>query len=662
MLLQHKRDVCTIDNSIYQSDKIFQMIVKNLTPEVVYNANKELIDSFTQTLVNYSPISVNIIDYWNKSTDFNSAVYKPNNKPKKPAEVYKPEIACFSFYGSDPIHKGFSNFPEYVTNIPADQPTGLDPYTTQEPVFDSNGYPLLDQNGNPVTKTVPNSGVFGLCSNYGNSLTNQKDCGFYLNSIIGLQDKLAEIFMHNVYSIANKTKHNYVFRTRVQTTLEKAGIKDAVILDNINELFTEDRYIINGTWREKKGTEVAMKYAATQAVLSHVQPKELNIPFKWDTITIDPMTYVIEGSVLPSVFETFIKPLAHPISYIYTYKMVCEENFTEYIMAKKYESASGIGVITLCDSNLDPCCNPLNELDAKDAAGNYIHPYPNNPQYRGQTGRPPYKGEETFNCTKSSQSQYGRTFVIALGSQCDPGDCHNGVATKDCALWDKLDCEEGLRDNPNVLKYTEQGISQDPNYYLWSYKKYVLENNNYLIEYQKPNTTTSPAEKVIEYWRNGPIGYYPYAIWHDGWQASINIKDYKVWYETELADTFEVSTTPGRPDVNNPYDGARWFGFNDDPNQTFLDYPLIYQSLIPAGWKWYGQIPPGSDPQAPCPTDAQSVFKCDINYPNKGFANFGPYVEADNLDPNYLAGCFIGHPVNIRCSTTLEINVTPVAI
>lgn len=661
MLLQHKANVCDIDKSIYHTDKIFQMVVKNLSPEIIYNANKELIEAFTRTVVNYSPISVNIIDYWNKNTDVNSPVYKPRYKKLEEAKPEPPKVPCFAFFGSEDIHKGFANFNDYVINIPGDQPQGLDPYTTIEPKLDENGDQVYDENGEPVMITTPHAGVFGLCSLYDDFETEREDCGFYLNHMIGLQDKLAETFMHNVYSITQAAKHNYIFRTRLTSTLRKAGVKDAEILNDVNKLFTEERYIVNGTWREKKGTEVGMRYAASEAIESNLQPRELKVAYKWDMETVDPMTYTIEGSLLPSIFEVFVRPLAHPISYIYEYKMVCEEIITDYIMVKRFESATSISVVTLCDSNLEPCCNPLNELDDKDEDGNYIHPYPNNPEYRTQTGRPPYKDEEKFTCVKTSTGQYGRQFKIALGSQCDPGDCYNGTPTQECELWDKLDCEEGLRDYPNVLEGIEEGISKKEEYYLWSYKKYNLQNKNYLIKYQKPNDVYSAADTVIEYWRNGPIGYYPYAIWYNDWQADINITGHRVWYESELSDDgFEAYLEKGRPGVPDPYDGARWFGFNDDPEETRLNNPSIADELIPEGWQFYGDIPPGTDPNEECPDDVESVFKCDIKFPNKGFAKFPYYVYVDNLDPLYLAGNFLTHPVNVRCITNLEVYIDPV--
>ncbi|MCD6436184.1 MAG: hypothetical protein J7L15_07330 [Clostridiales bacterium] len=662
MLLQHQIDPCDITDSIYATDEIFQMVVKNLTPEVIFNANAELIQAFTQAVVNYSPISVNIIDYWNKSNNKYDYIYKPTPPPIKENEPVIPKVPCFSFFGSDDIHKGFANFADYAVGIPTNQPTGIDPYSVIEPLLDEEGNPVLDEEGNPVLQTIPNAGLFGRCSLYDKFEKPKDDCGFYLNETIGLKDKLAEIFMHNVYSITSNAKHNYVFRSRLKATLTKAGIQDAAILDDINDLFTEDRFIINGTWREKKGTEIAMKYSAKQAIDSHLQPIELQVPFKWDITSVDPMTYTVEGSLLPSIFEVFVRPLSHPISYIYEYKMVCEEIITDYIMANKFESASSISVITLCDSDLEPCCNPLNNLDEKDLNGNLVHPYPANPEYRGQTGRPPYPNEETFSCLSNSTGQYGRHFKIAIGSQCDSMDCVNGTASEDCELWDKLDCEEGLRDFPNVLKSTEEGISKDEKYYLWTYKKYVLQNLNYIVKYSKPDDLTSAAETVIEYWRNGPIGYYPYAIWYNDWQADINITDYKVWYKSELSDEVEALTHKGRADVSGPINGARWFGFNDDTDTTVAQYPDIYTELIPEGWEYFGSVPPGTDPNEDCPTDVESVFKCDVKLPNKGFANLPTYIEVDKLDPLYLAGNFLGHPVNVRCVTNLEITIDPVLI
>jgi len=660
MLLRHRKDICDQEHSRYYSDEIFQMVVQNLSPHVIYNANKELIQSITQTVVNYSPISVNIIDYWNKNTD----VYAPLlYKPFVPDDVeQEPEpqdqIACFTFWeGDKTIHKGFGNFNDYVTNIPVGQPSGIDPYEHEEPLLDDDGNPILDDDGIPITILVPHAGVFGKCSKYTDDIEEQDDCGFYLNTMIGLQDKLAEIFMHNVYSIAKKAELDYNFRNKMVSILSKIDI-DYDILGKINELFTEERYIINGTWVTKKGTAIAMEYSAREAIESGLQPIGVNVPYKWKMTSKDPMTYSVEGSIFPAVFEAFVKPLSHPIGYIYDYKMVCEIELTDYVMAYKREHAEMVIVRTLCWSDYEPCCN----FPEEKPTGNefLVHPYPGRPIDHNETdseGNP----LETFTCVKDSQSvDKGGTYVIGVA---------NGSPEEEAKLWYKLRTdgyEEGLkqeaqRDYPNVLSRIENGIVQneESDYNNWFYIKYIFENKNYLIKYTKPSSLYTVSEKVIEYWRNGPNYFYCYARWNDGWNADINIIGYSTWTESTLKESFfEVEMKPGG--IN----GSRWFGFEDDPEETKLDYPSLWNQLIPTDWVYYGDVPPGTNPMQEC----NETIKCNIKFPNRGFGNFNDYVynipagQPSGIDPNYTAGVFGMHPVNHRCITTFEITAEPVEL
>ncbi len=640
MLLRHKTNICEIEKSTYHSDEIFQMVVKNLTPVAIYNANAELFRGFVQTLVNYSPVSVNIIDYWNKGYGFNAALYKPPVKTKTQKSPKSVIQGCFAFEGDINIYdKGFANFAPYVIP-PAGQPEGLDPYETTIPSLDENGNPILDESGNPKYIIVPHAGKFGLCSLYGDEFIPPEDCGFYLNSIIGLQDKLAEIFMHNVYSIAKKISNDHNFRAQMRDILSRVNLGNTEIFKSINNLFTEERFVINGDWIEKKGTEVAMRYAASQVYTSELQPKESQSHFKWETFSTDPMTYSIEGSIFPAMFEAFIKPLSHPIGYIYDYRMVCEQDFEEIVLGKKIEYAKSISVITLCSSNMEPCCN-IFEIDGIE-----------------QPERPPYLNDpdETFECLEYSGEQYGRWFTIATETGYNlwgTGDYINNIAgsidtskPRSILRW-----EEEQRDLRNTLLTIENGISKDSNFYSWIYTKYIFTNLNYLIKYFKPQDINGATQTVIEYWRNGPEGFYCYARWNDGWQADINVEGYRYEYISNLSDAdFSALTHKGRADVLDPYDGARWFGFNDDPLETIIDYPDLYDELVPADWEYYGIIPPGTNPSEDCNT----YQPCDIKFPLKGFANFTestipPLGQVGGLDPLYLAGnLWSGASFNIR--------------
>ncbi len=54
------------DGTYLHTDIVLQRIVEKLTPPTIYANNREMIDAFSQTLVNYSPVSINIMDFWNK--------------------------------------------------------------------------------------------------------------------------------------------------------------------------------------------------------------------------------------------------------------------------------------------------------------------------------------------------------------------------------------------------------------------------------------------------------------------------------------------------------------------------------------------------------------------------------------------------------------------
>jgi len=410
MILKHNKEICDITKSEVYDDTVVKNIFKNLTPYTIYDENKEFIDSFATTLVNYSPISLNIIDYWNKDIIDNTA-YVPKDKASIVVDIIQP----FEFAESNP---------------PVDADYGL-------------GFASNSGFGGALTSLTD------TFNNINSNCSNEAKDRFFINSMIGLQDKLAYVNMYNYYSVVYNASKDTIISNRLYKILDKLELSTDGIFDNTNTLFKEERYLANRHLNEKKGTIPAIRYVGQSAMDSNIQGKDvLTTDYYMDIIEDSPFNYSVESNLLDIVFERFVKPLSHPIGFMYNYRTVCKSelaNENEYPLIRFDYSDTSIYVACLCFST----------------------------------------GQED----------------VPLPQQPEDIDCLFGVypdkkffATPDgTGLWEGISQDEGTG---NIPYDYEEGISGEFEYKNQSYKKWIFENKNYLIAYKNDTNTSETSERV----------------------------------------------------------------------------------------------------------------------------------------------------------------------
>ena len=315
MILKHQTDICEYESSQVLDDNVVKGTVKRLTPYTIYTENQEFIDSFSTTLVNYSPISINIVDYWNKDIIDNSIII-PVEKEQISLDIIQP----FEFAESDP---------------PVDPDYGLG--------FAGNtgvGGSLVDLKGN-----FDDSPEVGICP-------DEQSKRYYINSMIGVQDKLAFVNMNNFYSAVGSTIKDTAISQRIYRILKELGLTTDGLFGNTNTLFTEDRYLSNRSLNTKKGTATAVRYVGQSANDAQLQGQVPLTGKYYMTVNEDaPFEYSVESNLLGVIYERFVKPLTHPIGMINNYRTVCISdvaNQTEYPLVHFDYSNLTVYVDCLC--------------------------------------------------------------------------------------------------------------------------------------------------------------------------------------------------------------------------------------------------------------------------------------------------------------------------
>jgi hypothetical protein len=275
--------------------------MKNLTPSKIYGENKELIDSFSDTLANFSPISINIASYWNKDQQRHHSMVWTPDAGKKPIITYV-----------DPF--GFLKGPYYG--------------------FEKGAF----LGGQPSKTKSTNAD--GSCQD--------KDDRFFINAQIGVQDKLAMTYMNNFYSAVDTASRDTVLRHRLYKLAKTNKTPTSELFGNTNVLFDEEKSAAGKTFIEKKGTELGVKYAMRSAHDAEIQGKSNNYNIK--IINKSAFEYHIESNISEDVFEKFVKPLSHPIGLTYLYKSILKIQTYKVdtpLKTQKYASDS-LEVVCLC--------------------------------------------------------------------------------------------------------------------------------------------------------------------------------------------------------------------------------------------------------------------------------------------------------------------------
>ena len=421
MLLKHKIPKCEYKGTTLLKDDIFRELVKRITPYKIHTENKEFFDAVADTLVNYSPISINIIDYWNKDDISTIGLVIPDMKPDYKVILLDPFEFKEGPVIKTPYGKGF------FSGVENGEEQGGH-------LWDKNQSILLYPETEPIKQLCPGE-------------TKER---FYINSLIGVQDKLAMNFMFDYYNTTAKIKNDPIFRTNLQEKLETYDLPP-VIFNNINTLFDETRTIAHRNFVEKKGTGLGLRYVGKTAFDSQIQGK-YNIfqDYFMDVIELEPFHYEVQSTLFDDVFERYIKPLAHPIGMFYDYRTTCtsiiankEDNCFIDLQYRLPSKSKTLSVICKCYDSIE-------------------------------NGVPVIKCEDQYN------EQVVGTYD---GYDLDP----------------EFSDDEGTG---NIPKYYEQGYITDTNseYFSAFYEKYTFENGNYLVLY-KLKSEVGVFEKTIEYRR-----------------------------------------------------------------------------------------------------------------------------------------------------------------
>jgi len=280
------------------NDYTFEEVIYQLVPEYILSQNKAFVEVFAQTLVNVSPISININDYFSK---------KPN---------------------------------------------------------------------------------------------------YRINSIINVQNNLAKEFLGDFYITYENAMFNHNLTKDLYKEVAKyeevsgTSIVDPKFFDKVENVFTEDRFLLGRSFYSEKGTKTGLEYAYRVAWEAHVEgvfhsdyhfffndqwtgdcigdecpgypsdpgdPHPPGCPYIGENgLTIARFNigesdsfcfprsyfqYYVESSLIPAMWDAVVKPLAHPVGFKAHYKQMIRTEMVDYFSYEQFPLYKSDATYVVC---LDP--------------------------------------------------------------------------------------------------------------------------------------------------------------------------------------------------------------------------------------------------------------------------------------------------------------------
>jgi len=153
-----------------------------------------------------------------------------------------------------------------------------------------------------------------------------------------IYDEFIKIYLNSINSVLHNSKHNEALYNalKVNYSIVKENIDNIKLSIDTNKLLTKDYIITNKNYKQAKGTPTAIEYIYNIVINSGIQNNKFNDNISGFQFYEGPnlFEYKIEGTMINSVYESFVKPLTHPVGWTYTYQRIFYQVFTDYFNIK----------------------------------------------------------------------------------------------------------------------------------------------------------------------------------------------------------------------------------------------------------------------------------------------------------------------------------------
>lgn len=136
-----------------------------------------------------------------------------------------------------------------------------------------------------------------------------------------LRGGLLDVYLSAFFNVISNSQNNTV----VKSKLESLGITDVPFINDVKRILNDEYFVTNKSFKEKLGTKTSINYAynLTKFLESAENGNDMKLyeekPFHFRT----------EGSIFKEMYESLVKPLAHPLGFTYSYNQIIKESLSD---------------------------------------------------------------------------------------------------------------------------------------------------------------------------------------------------------------------------------------------------------------------------------------------------------------------------------------------
>lgn len=191
-----------------------------------------------------------------------------------------------------------------------------------------------------------NSDVIDIVLDYieANSNISYDIANIFTNNNAVVKKEFINTYLENISSAFNTALYDKNIIDKLTAVYASIGqVYDPTNLPNIADVFTDEYLNVSKTFKQRKGTAPAIKFAYNAIRNSKIQGVNVSQEVNDSSFSItlgteenpeEPFIFQVEGSLYKEVYENSVKPIVHPIGFGYVYSKLLSLLFTEYVNVK----------------------------------------------------------------------------------------------------------------------------------------------------------------------------------------------------------------------------------------------------------------------------------------------------------------------------------------
>lgn len=133
-----------------------------------------------------------------------------------------------------------------------------------------------------------------------------------------IKDELIKIYLDDLYTVLQKIELNRKIIKRINdlNAIYGDGYFNTDLIFNIANYINEEHFITFRSFKEKKGNIASIQYIY-DLIATYASGGDTKLDF--ELTEYEPFNFSVKGSLLDEFYEHVVRPLAHPLGFVYSY-------------------------------------------------------------------------------------------------------------------------------------------------------------------------------------------------------------------------------------------------------------------------------------------------------------------------------------------------------